>query len=109
MVNKYLLCDRDRMLKKKENSCTRSYLIGSLCNNDGEGYEKKTSRCLELYRAYSISFNPSKMLATFLDLNFKELYYIEVQEKKKNVVVLCSRPRQDVKLGTFTLQSCQDG
>ena len=70
---------------------------------------KKTSRCLELYRAYSISFNPSKMLAIFLDLNFKELYYIEVQEKKKNVVVLCSRPRQDVKLGTFTLQSCQDG
>ena len=30
---------------------------------------------------------------------------IKVQEKKKKVVVLCSRPRQNVKLGTLTLQS----
>ena len=28
---------------------------------------------------------------------------IKVQEKYKKVVVLCSRPRQNVKLGTFTL------
>ena len=28
---------------------------------------------------------------------------IEVQEKKKKVVVLCSRPSQNVKLGIFTL------
>ena len=28
---------------------------------------------------------------------------IKVQEKKKKVVVLCSRPGQNVKLGTFTL------
>ena len=28
---------------------------------------------------------------------------IKVQEKKKKVVVLCSPPRQNVKLGTFTL------
>ena len=34
---------------------------------------------------------------------------IKVQEKKKKVVVLCSRPRQNVKLGTFTLQSCSYG
>ena len=27
---------------------------------------------------------------------------IKVQEKKKKVVVLCSRTRQDVKIGTFT-------
>ena len=27
---------------------------------------------------------------------------IKVQENKKKVVVLCSRPRQNVKLGTFT-------
>ena len=31
----------------------------------------------------------------FLELNIK------VQEKKKKVVVLCSRPRENVKLGTF--------
>ena len=34
---------------------------------------------------------------------------IKVQEKKKKVVVVCSRPRQNVKLGTFTLWSCNDG
>ena len=28
---------------------------------------------------------------------------IKVQENKKKVVVLCSRPRQNVKLGTLTL------
>ena len=34
---------------------------------------------------------------------------IKVQKKKKKVVVLCSRPRQNVNLGTFTLLSCNDG
>ena len=34
---------------------------------------------------------------------------IKVQENKKKVVVLCSRPRQNVNLGTFTLYSCSDG
>ena len=34
---------------------------------------------------------------------------IKVQEKRKKVVVLCSRPRQNVELGTFTLQSCSCG
>ena len=35
-----------------------------------------------------------------LELNSKGLY---VQEKKKKVIVFCSLPRQNVKLGTFTL------
>ena len=34
---------------------------------------------------------------------------IKVQKKKKKVVVLCSRPRQNVKLGSFTLLLCNDG
>ena len=37
---------------------------------------------------------------------FRLVYFvkcIKVQEKKKKVVVLCSRPRQNVNLGTFTL------
>ena len=34
---------------------------------------------------------------------------IKVQEKKRKVVGLCFRPRQNVKLGTFTLWSCNDG
>ena len=36
--------------------------------------------------------------------NFSSL--TKVQEKKKRVVVLCSHPRQKVKLGTFTLSRC---
>ena len=34
---------------------------------------------------------------------------IKVQEKKKKVVVLCSRPRQNVNLGTFTLYMPNSG
>ena len=37
----------------------------------------------------------------FLELNSKGLYQSSGKEKK--VVVLCSRPRQNVNLGTFTL------
>ena len=34
---------------------------------------------------------------------------IKVQEKKsEKVVVFCSRPRRNVKLGSFTLSSCND-
>ena len=35
--------------------------------------------------------------------------FIKVQEEEKNIVVLCSRPRQNVNLGTYTLRSCNDG
>ena len=52
-------------------------------NNDGHSYENVTQKvnspCFKLYRAYSISFNSSNV-------------GIKVQEKKKKVVVLCSRP-----------------
>ena len=34
---------------------------------------------------------------------------IKVQVNNKEVVVLCTGPRQNVRLGTFTLQSCNDG
>ena len=36
-------------------------------------------------------------------------YFIEVQEKKKKVVVLCSGPPQNVKLGTFMPWTGNDG
>ena len=78
--------------------------VGSFSNNDGDGYEnvtqKEKSRCLKLYRDYSISFN-------FWRWILKDC--IKVQEKKKKVFVLCPLPRQNVKLGIFTLQSCNDG
>ena len=34
---------------------------------------------------------------------------IKVEEKRKKVVVLCSRPPQNVKLLIFTSKSCRDG
>ena len=32
--------------------------------------------------------------------------YIKVQGRRKRVIVLCLRPQQNVKLGSFTLKSC---
>ena len=82
-----------------------SSLRGSLSNKDGDGYENVTykakSRCFKLYRTYySISFNSSNALNFFWSWILKECN--EVQEKKNKVVLLCSRPPQYVKLGSFT-------
>ena len=81
--------------------------LGSLINYDGngDGYENVTwkvnPRCFKFCQAYSTSFS---------SLNVGELVWIwilkdciEVQEKNKNVVVSCSRPPQNVKVGSFTL------
>ena len=43
-----------------------------------------------------------QMLANFLELRILK-DCIKVQEKKKKVVVFCSRPRRNVKLGSLTL------
>ena len=61
---------------------------------------KRRLRCFKLYRAYSISFTQSNVGKFFWSWIPKN--YIKVQEKKKKLVVLCSRLRQNVKLGTFT-------
>ena len=67
--------------------------IGSLNNKDGEGYKsvvwKVNSCCLKLYRAYSISFNSSNVGKLFWRWILKGC--TRVQEKKKKVVVFCSR------------------
>ena len=51
----------------------------------------------------------AKYWQMFLELHCILKDCIKVQEKKKKVVVLCSRPRQRVNLGTFTLKSWNDG
>ena len=58
------------------------------------------SRCLRLYRNYSISFSSSDVGEFFWSWILKGC--IKVQEKKKKVIVLCSRPPQKVKLSSFT-------
>ena len=62
---------------------------------------KMNSRCFKLYRTYSILFNSSNVGKIFWRWILKDC--IKVQEKKKKVVVLCSHPWQNVKLGTFKL------
>ena len=61
---------------------------------------KPRLRCFKLYRAYSISFTQSDVGKLFWSLLPKDS--IKVQEKKKKLVVLCSRLWQNVKLGTLT-------
>ena len=65
--------------------------------------------CFKLYRAYPILFNSSNVGKFFWSWILKDV--IKVQKKKTKGIVLCSRPLQNVKLGTFTLQwrSCNEG
>ena len=74
----------ERELKQRRRRCLR----------------KRRLRCFKLYRAYSISFTQSNVGKFFWSWIPKDS--IKVQEKKKKLVVLCSRLRQNVKLGTFT-------
>ena len=66
-------------------------LIGSLTNNDGDGYENVTwkvnSGCVKLNRTYSISFNPSNFGNFFLELNSKRLYRSSGKEKESRGLV----------------------
>ena len=61
---------------------------------------KRRLRCFKLYGAYSVSFTQSNVGKFFWSWIPKDS--IKVQEKKKKLVVLGSRLRQNVKLGTFT-------
>ena len=65
-------------------------ILGSLSNNDGDGYENVTKkvrlRCVKLYRAHFISFI-SSYLGEFIE-SWILKDSINNQEKKKRVVVL---------------------
>ena len=68
--------------------------LGSLSNNDSDGYEnviyKVKPHCFKLDRTYSMSFNSSNVGNIFWTWVLKDC--IEVQEKKRKVVALSSRP-----------------
>ena len=95
----------------RKNSATQGTLssaeviLESLSNNDGGGdnsvnvTEKVKSRGLKVNRAYSISFDSSKVGKFFWSLILKDC--IREPEKKRKLVFLCSRPRQIVKLSTY--------
>ena len=82
--------------------------IWSWRNNDGDGFENFTwkvkPRCFKLYRAYSISFHSLK--CWLLGMNSKRPY-IEVQEKKKKVVVLLILYSPCTKLLFKSSQKCR--
>ena len=87
-------------------------VLGNLSNNDGDGQKNVTqevnSHCLKLYRVYSISFI-REMLKNFTGVEFQRTVSKYKKRKRKWLPVLCSRSLQNVKLGTLTSQSCNDG
>ena len=62
--------------------------------------KKKNPRYFKLYRAYSSSFKSSNVGYLFMELNSKRLFQSSGEEKESRC--LRSRPRQNVKLGTYT-------
>ena len=71
--------------------------LGSLSNNDGDGYENVTlkgnSRCFKLYRAYYISIKSSNV-GHVLELNSKRLFRSSGKEKERRVVITSSTKRE---------------
>ena len=67
--------------------------------NERNGDDLENSRCLKLYRAYSISILRF-VLASFLDLNFKRLYRSSGKRKENRFRLFTSS--KNVKLGTLT-------
>ena len=81
-----------------------SFLLGSLCNNDSEVQLRKRHFSKKWIRATSnfIVLIPTRSIRQML-ANFAVEDCIKAQEKKKKSRCLHSRPRKNVKLGTFTL------
>ena len=107
-----------------ESASARPLPLGSLRNDDGDGYENVTEkvnlRCLKLYRAYSISFNSSnvgkffrswilKDCIQFQEISRKLSSFVPVLDKREirqfHVVVLQRRQR-NVQKSVMHVQSC---
>ena len=82
-----------------------SFLLGSLCNNDGEVQLRKRSHFSKTWiRATSnfIVLIPTRSIRQML-ANFAVEDCIKAQEKNKKVDVFIHVREKNVKLGTFTL------
>ena len=107
-----------------ESASARPLPLGSLRNDDGDGYENVTEkvnlRCLKLYRAYSIAFNSSnvgkffrswilKDCIQFQEISRKLSSFVPVLDKREirqfHVVVLQRRQR-NVQKSVMHVQSC---
>jgi len=71
-------------------------IVGNVSNNDGDGYERADA-------SNFIALIPSRSIRQVLAFHWSWILKdcIEVQEKKRNVVVLRSRAPQNVKMGIF--------
>ena len=73
-----------------------------LSNNDGDGYENVTLSEFSLLPTLSYLFHLVQSIKCWHFLwSWILKDFIEVQEKKRNVVVLRSRAPQNVKMGIF--------
>ena len=70
-------------------------IVGSLSNNDGNGYKNITSKvnslCCKLYFTFSISFNSANNGAFFWSWILKDYNYWSSGEEK-GIAVLCLHP-----------------
>ena len=75
-------------------------LIGSLNNNDGDGYEnvisKVRSRCFKLYCAYSVSFSSSN-LGNFFCSWILRLYQSSEKEEESRCLVFTSFTKREIR------------
>ena len=70
---------------------------------------KNRTRATSNFVAFFPSRSIRQIMATFFYSWFRK-DCIEVQGKKKKIVVWCSRPAQNVKIrGGFTMSTCKDG
>ena len=93
----------------KHHSRLQAWTIGRLSNNDGHGTIKVNSRCFKINHATSISLNWPNVGIFFWSWIRILKDCKKVSKKEKKVVVLCSRPQQNVKLRNLTSKSCSDG
>ena len=84
--------------------------LGSLSNNDGDGYENVTlkvnSRCFKLYRAYYISIKSSNV-GHVLELNSKRLFRSSGKEKESRCVVITSSTKREIWYVHVVLVQCR--
>ena len=102
MVNQY--GRRDVRCKTRE---LKIETLGTLSVNDGDGYENVTLKVIMKWRCFTLSrlfylVQFVKCWQFFSGVQSVLKDCTEVQEKKEKVVILRTRPPQNVKIGIFT-------
>ena len=83
------------MKKRGFSHVVKATILGSLSNNDSDGY--RGSPCFKIYRAYSISFNSSIFSTIFVELNSEILYRSPGKEKEIRCLVFTSSTKREIR------------